>query len=70
MFFVKMIFPQGDVATKLAHQSLLNTKIGLTSMVMSCTNQEFVIQQLDDSTYSIHPKPCNCKSCSLTPGPW
>ena len=45
--------PQGDINTKLA-TNLSRTNIGLTSMIMKCTNQEIVIQELDDKIYSSH----------------
>ena len=34
---------QGDMHTKLARANLSHTKIGLTSMIMNCTNKEIVI---------------------------
>ncbi len=48
--FVQMIFPwrelgklpHGDINTKLATANLSHTNIGLTSMIMSCTNREIV----------------------------
>ena len=46
--------PQGDRNTNLATANLSHTIIGLTSMIMNCTNQETVIQLLDDNTYSSH----------------
>jgi hypothetical protein len=44
--------PQRDINTKLAPANLSHTNIGLTSMVMNYTNQEIVIQKLDENTYS------------------
>ena len=36
--------PQEDLNTKLATANLSHTNIRLTSMIMSCVNQEIVIQ--------------------------
>ena len=35
---------KGDINTKLATTNLSHINIGLTSMIMNCTNQETVIQ--------------------------
>ena len=51
---VQMIFPsrelgklpRGDINTKLATANLSHMNIGLTSMIMTCTNQDILIQYL------------------------
>ena len=42
---------QGDINTKLAIVNLSHTYIGLTPMIMNCTDKEILIQLLDDNTY-------------------
>ena len=73
---------QGDNKHQAGNRQsrLYYTNIGLTSLIMSCTNQEncdsvtrwqYLFKRCEIvSLVGLNLQPCDCRSCSLTTGPW